>query len=208
MARQASKDSVAADMRPVNYRGAVNRMKLIKSKSDKQKAIAGEIGDIYAKCEGIEGVNKAACKIFNGLAKLEPEDRLLVFRDLNGLLDAAGFSEEGADLVDKAQGSVVPFRMPTGDAEEGAVGNDVPAEIEEFSGDAENDGHSDEINDFAVGSEDVDGFTEMSEEELAAQKPRADAAEAKKVTGRGKKAFGEGPAPEPYTGDNSDLAGD
>lgn len=191
MARTAGRDTVAADMRPTDYRGAVNRMKAIKAKSDKQKSISSEIGDIYAKCEGVHGVNKAAAKIFHGLSKLEPEGALLVFRDLNGLLDAAGFAKEGADLVDQASDNVVSMRFGAGAGDDGEEGG-IDDAIEEFADDGEK-------------PTDDDPFEEASSEELAAQKPRAESAE-KKAVGRAKKAFGSGPAPEPYTGYNFDLA--
>src|SRR3546814_3847700 len=95
-------DRVSADMRPTDYRGAVKRMESIAAKTAKQKAMASEIGDIYEKVAGVCGVDKRAAKIFHAISKMEPEDQLLVFRDINGLLDASGVMSQGADLVDKA----------------------------------------------------------------------------------------------------------
>lgn len=185
MAQAASTDKVAADMRPTDYRGAVNRMKAIKAKSDKQKAISGEIGDIYGKCEGVHGVNKMAAKIYYGLSKLEPEELLTVFRDINGLLDAAGALKDGADLVDQADDTVVPMRFKAPEIEdEGGIDD----EIEEIADDGE--------------KLPVDEFQEATEAELAQQAGRGTGAAAKAA--RKKDAAKE----EPYTGDNSDLAGE
>lgn len=165
MAKAATKDSVSADMKPIDFRGAIKRLGTIKAKSDKQKALAGEISDVYSKCEGIHGVNKQACKIFQGLSKLDEEDREQVFRDLNGLMDAAGFITESADLVDQADGKVVKMRMPEKkkkdpEPEDGSV----EPEIEEFAADG------------SVIDPD-DDFEEMSEEEIAGQEGRQNVGE-------------------------------
>src|SRR3546814_11417240 len=113
MAKAASSDRVSADMRPTDYRGAVKRMEAIAAKTAKQKAMASEIGDIYEKVAGVCGVDKRAAKIFHAISKMEPEDQLLVFRDINGLLDASGVMSQGADLVDKANDKVVKMRFRT-----------------------------------------------------------------------------------------------
>lgn len=191
MANAASSDRVSADMKPTDYRGAVQRMKGIKAKTDKQKSIAAEIGDIYTKVEGVHGVNKTAAKIFHALSKLEPEEALLVFRDVNGLLDAAGIAEEGADLVDNAQDRVVHmrFREPA-TSPEPDEGGTVEDEIEELADDGSQLPFEDD-------------FVEASEEELAQQQGRADSA----AKERAKKALG-GEGDAPFTGDNADLAGD
>ena len=189
MAQAAKGGNVAADMKPTDYRGAVNRMKAIKAKSDKQKAIAGEIGDIYSKCEGLHGVNKMAAKMFYALSKLEAPDRMLVFRDLNGLLDAAGYETEDADLVDQSQGNVVSMRFKDPETENESVGAvDVDDEIEALADDGEQLPPDDD-------------FEEASEEELAQQTGRAETAAKRRAA----EAIGKGD-PEPYTGDNSDLA--
>lgn len=189
MARSASGGNVSADMKPVDYRGAVKRLETIDAKKSKQQSIAKEIGDIYSAAEGICGVDKTASKIFMALRKLDDNDRRRTFRDLNGLLDASGIMEESADLVDGAEGTTVAQRFkvinggPPAEAGEG-----IDDEIEELTGDSENDGTGDD-------------FEEASEAELAQQKGRQEAKEAKAVKGAGRKG-----APEPYTGDNSDLA--
>ena len=183
MAKAAKGGNVAADMKPTDYRGAFNRLKQIDSKKSKQQGIAKEIGDIYAACEAICGVDKTAAKIFMALRKLDDNDRLTAFRDLNGLLDASGLVSAGADLVDKAQNNVVPMRLPIVEDEE----SNIETELDELADDGS--------------VVDDDDFTEASEDELAQQAGRAET-DAKR---RAKEAMGKGD-PEPYTGDNSDLA--
>lgn len=184
MAKAASSDRVSADMRPTDYRGAVKRMEAIAAKTAKQKAMASEIGDIYDKVAGVCGVDKRAAKIFHAISKMEPEDQLLVFRDINGLLDASGVMEQGADLVDKSQDKVVKMRFRTKAAEADAA--------EAAGGEGEGEGIDEEIEEIADDGSQAGGdddFTEMSDEELAQQQSR-------KQTGED---------PEPFTGDNSDL---
>lgn len=187
MAKAATSDRVSADMRPTDYRGAVKRMEAIAAKTAKQKAMASEIGDIYDKVAGVCGVDKRAAKIFHAISKMEPEDQLLVFRDINGLLDASGVMSQGADLVDKAEDKVVKMRFR-------AKAQEADAKAGEDPGESEGEGIDEEIEEIAddgsqAGNDD-DDFTEMSEEELAQQQLR-------KQTGED---------PEPFTGDNSDLA--
>lgn len=182
MANAASKDRVSADMKPTDYRGAVKRMEAIAAKTAKQKGIAAEIGDIYDKVAGVHGVDKRAAKVFHALSKLTPEDRLLVFRDIDGLMSAAGYDEDGADLVDKSQERVVHMRF--GRDRENAEGDDgesIDEEIEAIAADGSQVA--------------TDGFTEASEEELAQQQGRPQGAE-EAAAERAKEAF---------TGDNSDL---
>lgn len=193
MARSASGGNVSADMKPVDYRGAYKRLESIDAKKSKQQKIAKEIGDVYAACEGICGVDKTAAKIFMALRKLDDNDRRTTFRDLNGLLDASGIMEESADLVDSAEGSTVKQRFTVHEGGAGRQSDDdagegIDDEIEELADDGEHVGDSDD-------------FEEASEEDLAQQKGRVEAQEAKTVRVGGKKAD-----PEPYTGDNSDLA--
>lgn len=178
MAKAASSDRVSADMKPTDYRAAVKRMEAIAAKTAKQKSIAAEIGDIYEKVAGICGVDKRAAKIFHVLSKLEPEDQLLVFRDLNGLLDAAGVMEQGADIVDKAQDKVVHMRMRTKAPVVEDAADPIDEEIEELAQDGSQAG--DDKDDL--------GFQEATEEELAQQQTR-------KKTDDG----------ESFTGDNTDL---
>lgn len=192
MARSASGGSVSADMKPVDYRGAYKRLESIDAKKSKQQKIAKEIGDVYAACEGICGVDKTAAKIFMSLRKLDDNDRRTTFRDLNGLLDASGIMEESADLVDAAEGATVKQRFTVHEGGAGRQPDDdaegIDDEIEDLDGDQ------------APG--DDDDFTEATEEELAAQKSRQETKEAKAARGAGAKKAD----PEPYTGDNSDLA--
>lgn len=179
MAKAASSDRVSADMKPTDYRGAVKRLGGIAAKKAKQQSIAAEIGDIYEKCAGVHGVDKRAAKIFHALSKLTPEDRLLVFRDIDGLMSAAGYDDNGADLVDQSQNRVVHMRF--GQGQEPAVegGESIDDEIEAIADDGSQ-----------VASD--DDFVEATEEELAQQQGRADSA----AKDRAKEAF---------NGDNSDL---
>lgn len=194
MARAASQGTVSSDMKPTDYRGATQRLKSIDAKKSKQQEIAKSIGDIYNACEAICGVNKTAAKIFMMFRKLEEAEQITVFRDLNGLMDAAGMSAVGADLVDQAQGKDVKLRL--------AVNNGHGGDDDGESIDEELDELEEEIDQENAEKEDVsagDDFEEASEEELAAQKPRAEAAAKKRAA----TAVSD---PEPYTGDNSDLA--
>lgn len=182
MARKASADVIQADMQPPNFRAAVARIRTIKAKRDKLASVNGEIADIYAKVEGHK-VNRKAAKIWYMLDGLEGPERMDVMRSLNGLCDASGWDEEAEDLVDAAEGNVVHMRVGrTPDSEE----------------------ESEQLLDEAT----TDEFTEATEEELAKQAGRDDK---KKLEQAGKQAKARRdagkPASEPYTGDNSDLAG-
>lgn len=183
MANKASADTVRADMQPPNYRAAVQRVRTIPAKRDKIGSINGEIADIYAKIEGHK-VNRRAAKIFYALDRMEPEDRADVIRSLNGLCDAAGWDETEEDLVDQAEGNIVHLRV--GGTSSPAVESD--AEVDEAIAD---EAAGDDVDDALAD----DGFTEATEEELAATAGRK--TRPRKDTG-----------PEPFTGDNSDLAGD
>lgn len=185
MAKAASSDRVSADMRPVDYRAAIKRMEAIAAKTAKQKSMAAEIGEIYEKVAGVCGVDKRAAKIFHAISKMEPEDQLLVFRDINGLLDASGVMSEGADLVDKSQEKVVHMRFRTPEAVAAGEGEQVDDDesIDETIEDLADDGS-------VIPSD--DDFQEATEEELQQQAVR-------KTTDAGD---------EPFTGDNSDLSGE
>jgi len=191
MAQAAKDGKVAADMKPVDYRGAFKRLTTIDAMKAKQQKAAKDIGDVFSACEGIHGVDKAAAKIFMILRKLDDNDRILTFRDLNGLLDASGLPKTGADLVDRAEGNIVDFRPGKGKPE---VEDEGDGTIEEEIEDLENDVDGT--------SGDEDDFEEASDEELAQQAGRAEAA----AKNRAKDAMSGGE--EPYTGDNSDLADD
>ena len=110
MGSKATDNKVAADMSPPNYRAAVQRLRTIKTKKEKIAGVNGEIADIYAKVEGHK-VNKKAARIFLILDSLDGQDRLDVMRSFNGLCDAAGWDTEAEDLVDQAEGNVVPLRV-------------------------------------------------------------------------------------------------
>lgn len=132
MAEKASADRVAADMQPANYRSAVQLIRhAIQKKKEKIAGINGEIADQWAKVEGHK-VNKKAGRIFATLDKLEHEERLDIMRSLNGLIDAAGWEETASDLVDAAQGNVVPLRV-------GGAKDDDPADPEREMDDLEKD---------------------------------------------------------------------
>ena len=154
MAKAANAANVAADMRPPNFRSAVQLLRGIDKKKEKIAGVTAEIGDIFAKVEGHK-VNKKAARMFVTLDNLEPEDRVDIMRSLNGLIDAAGWEETAADLVDKAEGNVVAMRAgfsrPDGeDGDEGEDGDDT----------GEND------------AADAADFEEASDEELAQQTMR------------------------------------
>src|SRR3546814_15031565 len=99
---------------------------------------------------------------------MEPEDQLLVFRDINGLLDASGVMSQGADLVDKANDKVVKMRFRTK-----AQQADEAAGESAAGGEGEGEGIDEEIEEIADdGSQaggDDDDFEEASEDELAQQ---------------------------------------
>lgn len=186
MARAASKDTVAADMRPTDYRGAVKRLETIDNKATKQQKIAKEIGDVYSAIEQFCGVNKLAGKIWRSLKKLEGPERLEVFRDLNGLIDAAGWEREGGDMVDQAQNNVVKFGFPGGDGQD----------------DGDDGEPGDELNPEEQPT-DADGF-EMPPEELAQQEGRGRLNKARERAKGAAAAAAEAPPAPPA--DDSDLA--
>lgn len=202
MARAANQGTVSADMKPTDYRGAVQRLKAIDGKKSKQQEIAKSIGDIYSACEAMCGVNKLAAQMFMKFRKLEEAEQITVFRDLNGLMDADGMAAAGADLVDKAEGKNVRMRLAVDNGKhKPEAGEDEGDEDDAGTIDEEVDVGDDEEARDAAGlppaDEDGDGFQEATDEELAQQRGRAEA-EAKR---RAKEVLGE-----PYTGDNSDLA--
>lgn len=125
MAQKATPENVAADMAPPNYRAAVQRIRTIKAKKDKVAGVNGEIADVWAKVEGHK-VNKGAGKDFLRLDGMEHEDRVRYMRDLNGLIDAAGWDETAQDMVDKAENKVVHMRFgKEGEAPEVADGDEA-----------------------------------------------------------------------------------
>ncbi len=132
MGSKATDNKVAADMSPPNYRAAVQRLRTIKTKKEKIAGVNGEIADIYAKVEGHK-VNKKAARIFLILDSLDGPDRLDVMRSFNGLCDAAGWDTEAEDLVDQAEGNVVPLRVPKADADT----TDVDQALDELESEAD-----------------------------------------------------------------------
>lgn len=204
MANKATADTVRADMAPPNFRGAVQQIRTTKAKKDRISGINGEIAQVYVKVEGFK-VNRKAAKVFYALDNMEQDERMDFMRSLNGLCDASGWDETGEDLVDQAEGNVVPLRI--GGADVGGVGSD-----EDLVDEALSDGQpkGDDIDEALAG----DDFVETSEEELAGQKGRAETkAKARARQKLDEPAAGTGAAAmkamrntEPFTGDNSDLA--
>lgn len=180
MADKATAERVAADMSPPGYRQAVQRIRTIQPHKEKIAKVNGDISDIWAKVEGHK-VDKRAGRIFLILDRLEPVERMMVFRDLNGLADSAGWEEQNGDLVDTAQNKVVNLRMG------------APATAQETD---------DEISDMENGGQvNVEAGEEPAPAAAAANDFLANAR--KHLSGNKKKGD-----PEPYNGDNSDLAGD
>jgi hypothetical protein len=212
MAVKASGDRVAADMAPPNYRGAVQLIRHgITKIKNRIQGLNKDIGEQWGKVDGMK-VNKKAGQIFAALDKLEHEERVDVMRSLNGLIDAAEWDKTSTDLVDAAEDNVVHLR----------VGGEAGAE----SGEPEAAGEPGEDPEFANLAREISGEEappaddfEMSEEELAGQAGRTPAADPEPAPETGvaaaasrrrrqlsQEAGGEGG--EPYTGDNSDLAGE
>lgn len=198
MADRASRDRVAADMQPPNFRSAVQLIRFsIEKKKSKIQGINSEIGDDWAKVQGHK-VNKKAGVVFGMLDKLEHEERTDFMRSLNGLIDAAGWDQEAADLVDAAEGNVVHLRV--GGSSE--TGGERPGEGE---------GDDAEMREVEA------AFAETGTSRRS-KKPKGDADAAADVKDRAAEAkakvseqilgkAGAKGAPEPFTGDNSDLAG-
>jgi hypothetical protein len=204
MAERATAAGVAADMKPPNYRGAVQRLRGIAAKKARIAGVNGEISGIYDTVEGFK-VNKKAARIFLTMDALEPDERQDIWRSLIGLIEVAEWDRSG-DLVDEAEGGdgniVTPnFGQRSRPASENAAGEDIQVDeamrqVEEMrDDDAPGDDHP-------SGSHDVAG----------GKPKRLSPAEARK---RAQEHFGEGKAPptsdvaepEPYVGDDSDLAG-
>lgn len=185
MADAANKASIQADLRPPDYRAAVQRIRTIPAKKEKVASANGDIADIWAKVEGHK-VDKHAGKAFLRLDDLDPEDRLRFMRDLNGLIDAAGWPETDSDLVDKAQGKVVQMRA-------GATGGDD----DQGGGDDQGGSGGDDPNADDAGDDDNGPAPEPEPEVKAASKgPAADAlAKARERIGSGGRKTGHAGAP-------------
>jgi hypothetical protein len=139
MAKQANAEQVAADLRPANFRGAVQLLRTIDAKKDKISSINNSIGEVYGKIEGMK-VNRKAAKIFVGLDKLEPDDRTDIIRSLNGLMDVAEWPAVEADLADQAEGNIVSMRLGQGHDPEFDEDTDA---AEDDDDDEDDDGESD-----------------------------------------------------------------
>ena len=201
MAKRADAETVQSDMQPPNYRGAVQKMRLIPAKKDRISSITGEIGDIYAKVEGMK-CNRKGAKIFYALDRMEQSERDDVLRTLEGLLAAAGYDEENrTDLMDIAEGArVLPMRRTVPASEnqaddvDEAVGEDgdipAPDDVDDVVSDIvegqlvedptglAGSGEAIQMEGDNGGAEPIarsdDGFTEATPEELAAQAGRGE----------------------------------
>lgn len=202
MADRATADRVGADMKPPNYRGAVQRLRTIKPKKERIAGINGEIGGIYDAVEGFK-VNKKAARIFLTLDGLEPDEQQDIWRSLMGLIEFAGWQK--GDLVDQAEGG--EGNIVAADFKRGRKGAD---DIAESTGQSdENDAGEDrEIDDTMREVEGMPAELPTADNPNPDKPKRLSPAEARAKVA---KHFGAGEAPPkgddpaPYTGDNSDL---
>lgn len=112
MAEKATKDKVAADLRPPSWKAAITRIRnTFQPKKDKIASINGEIADMWGKVEGSDRVNKVAAKFWHKLDKMEGPERLDVMRSFNGLAANSGWPDVEVDLVDAANGDEVSMRL-------------------------------------------------------------------------------------------------
>lgn len=189
MAERATADRVASDMRPPNFRGAVQRLRTIKPKKEKIAGINGEISGIYDTVEGFK-VNKKAAKIFLALDGLEPDEKQDIFRSLTGLIQAAQW--QIGDLVDQAEGAAAGnIVTPNFGRRDQPADSDTDAELDQTLAEVE--------------------AQPETEQPPAAQdeKPKRETPAQKRERIKAAHQAGEAPQakpePEPYTGDNSDL---
>lgn len=142
MANKATAEKVAADMRPPDYRYAVQTIRGgVNQKKTKVSSLNGEIGDLYSKIES-KGVHPKAAKFWASVDKLEPVERMQIMRSFNGMCDASGWPEVDGDMVDTAEGKVVHMRMNTPDADESdenADGTDGEHPGDDEEGDEDDD---------------------------------------------------------------------
>lgn len=178
---KATAAKVSADMSPPNYRGAIKLLGTIEPKKNKIGSLNGEIGGIFDRVEGFK-VNKKAAKIFMALDKLEAVERNDIMRSLEGLIAAAEWDR--SDLLSNASDD----------------GDDADPD-----GDGETDEEVDEIDD-AVGDEKPE-TDDVDQAAADVEKPEPAASTGKTFLERSKRHLRAvpAPAPEPYTGDNSDL---
>jgi len=202
MADRASADRVAADMNPPNYRAAIKRIRSsIVAKQTKIQSINGEISDDWAKVEGHK-VNKKAGRIFLMLDKMDHEERTDIVRSLNGLIDASEWDKDATDLVDQAQGNVVQLHVHTKPGGEDDDGDD---EQDTDGGEAE----MREVEDALAQETEAKPRRSRKAANPDGAKAQSDVArQADAARAAAREKLGKGPPPEPYTGDNSDLAGE
>lgn len=142
MANKATAEKVAADMRPPDYRYAVQTIRGgVNQKKAKVSSLNGELSDLYAKIES-KGVHPKAAKFWAGIDKLEPVERMQIMRSFNGMCDASGWPETDGDMVDAAEGKVVSMRMGNGDSD-ADEGEDAEPETQGDEDD-EDEGEDDE----------------------------------------------------------------
>jgi hypothetical protein len=115
MGTKGSAEQVASDMRPPNYRGAVQKLRGIKAKKDRIAGLNGEISGIFDSVEGFK-CNKKGARIFMMLDSLEKVERDDILRTVNGCAEAAEWDKEIEDLADMAAGTVVSGRFGGGAA--------------------------------------------------------------------------------------------
>lgn len=187
MVTKANSENLAADMSPPNYRAAVQRIRSIPAKKVKVSSINGDIADIWSKVEGHK-VFKQAGRAFLKLDGMEHVERMRFMRDLNGLIDAAGWPTEDEDMVDMAEGRKVQMRV-------GASGDPDPDDEDDL--DLDDDDDSDEGDSQGI---DLDAPGKEDKEGAGGQRSAG-------FLARARRHLNVVPA-EPYTGDNSDLAGD
>lgn len=217
MPERATPDKVQADMSPPNYRSAVKLLRTIEGKKKKIASVNGEIGGVFDRVTGFK-CNKKGARIFLMLDGLEQKERDDILRTLDGLINVAEWGDLD-DMVDNAEDNVrhVQFgRSPVAEEDDDDASDE---DLEEALGEKP------ETSELGAALEDgLDpAFSEASEAELSQQEGRKQAARAKldaaggAETEEGKKGRGRkpsfnadkiGPDTEPYTGDNSDLAGE
>lgn len=181
MAKSASADKVAADMRPVDFRGAVQLIRTTKAIKDQMSGLAGKVSKVFSQVAGDKKVNGKAAKIFYALDNMTLEERTDVMRSLQGLISVSGWEASEADLVDQAEGGEVDMTL-------GAASGDDDDEDDDLEDLEDEDGEDKDDVDDALGEESPSAkpkaakdrplsaadFEEASEEELAKQSGRAD----------------------------------
>src|SRR5438105_2704288 len=127
MAKRASAAQVSADIAKQDFKGAVATVRQIVAKKSKIGEINADIGAIYDRIEGGMKVSKKSLRDFLKMDKMEPDERTIYLRDINGMIAGArdigsnGWAEtEIADLVDQSQGKVVEVKMGGSDKAQGS----------------------------------------------------------------------------------------